>query len=260
MNFQLVPSNGNRISSNKRGTHQSSSRRGDTRGASGTWTWCPDPYPWQQQTHMYAAIPPQQTTNSPGFLSPAVANQAHWGHAVHRETCGGVCAARTGRRSRGRGAVADRQRSTGVGPGGIQDRSQSIWGSPAGGFLSDVLDSIERLGRECPEVFRPSNPVVGTKPGRWQQRLLAILNVEPNDKRESTTLQGDGAGMCVHCKTPSKELPPNTGQAEAASGRCDDKHTRSHGEGESISASPPSGVCSKSHPVGDPCSDKVQRY
>jgi len=262
MNFQLVPisSDGNQNSRNTRRTHQPTPRRGNTGRASGTWTWCPNPNPRQQQFDLYPTVPTPATTNSPGFLYPALAQQAHWGSAIHREASGGIRATRSRRNKRDGNAVAARQCSPGVGPSGEQSRVQPLRGTPAGRFLSELLYSFERFGRECPEVFQPRNPAPRLSPSAGFERLLSALHVESIHLGEGAALPGDGAGTRAHSQAPDKELPPDTSSTAATSGRRADEPIRTVGAREPVHEAPPPRVCTSPHTTDEVCKDRVHKF
>nr|ACJ03576.1 long-distance movement protein [Carrot mottle mimic virus] len=261
MNLQIQPINdGNNTSRNSRRTNQPSPRRGNTRQASGSWLWCPNTSPGLQYPNMYAALPPRTSTNSPGFLYPEMAHEAQWGPPVYREASGGILATRPGR-NRGRGSImAPRHGPIGPGTGRAKGVSEPQRGTAAGRFLSELLHSFERFGRECPAMFLPSDPDSRHPPEDWLQRLLPALNVESNHRREGAALPSNRAGVCAHCKALDKELVANTSTPAAISERRADEPARKESEGKPIHEAPSTGLCSKSHTSGEHCSDPTLHF
>nr|WIW80085.1 long-distance movement protein [Carrot mottle mimic virus] len=261
MNLQIQPiGDGNNSSRNSRRPNQPSPRRRDSRQASGSWLWCPNTSPRQQYPYMYATIPPRAPTNGPGLLHPEMAHEAQWGPPVYREASSGFLATRA-RRNRGRGsAVAPRYGPVGPGTGRPQSVSEPQRGTAAGRFLSELLYSFERFGRECPAMFLPSDPASRHPPEDWLQRLLPALNVEPSHRREGPTLPSNRAGVCAHSKALDKELVADTSSTAAVSERRADEPTRKEPEGQPITEAPSTGLCSKPHTRGEKCSDPTLHF
>nr|WIL96179.1 putative long-distance movement protein [Carrot umbravirus 1] len=255
MSFRIIYDGVEQNSSHNRRTHQPPARRGNSGRTTRAGTWGYDPSPWQSYAYPHPSLPPPPSTYSePVFLRP-LADEAHWGHAVYREAGDRIRPPRS-RHGGGRGSDMGarhrppRSRADRGGPEGVHS---IIFGTPAGRFLSELFNSVERLSHECPSVLQPSDPVRGGTTGARGERLLSLLHVAASHRGEGAVLPADTTGGCGD-STPQHTIPtPGLEPAHAVPTRRDDERYGNHDQGQPINALPAPHLCGKVHAVGDPC-------
>nr|SCO64866.1 Long Distance MP [Wild carrot mottle virus] len=255
MTFRLIYDGIEQNSINNRRTNQPVTWRSYSGRAQGARPRSYDTSPREQYGYPHAIIPAPPPAHYQPIPYWPLAYETHGGNAVYREVGGSVYSPRA-RHGRGRGNYMGARHSssrTGANRGEPESLHTFVFRTPAGRFLSELFNSVERLSRECPSLLQSSDPVGGGSTGARGERLLAVLNVAANNRGEGAVLQANTTGGCGNPEAQHQVTTPRPNPT-AAIPECRIDERGRDGEGTHTKlAVPHPHLCGRVHSEGEPC-------